>query len=253
MTDALPLEKLLAEVDSLVADLDAAIPRLTLTANYGERTSSGSKTAPAPVNVDAVSAKYALHTWLVKTCALVGEPFTTRPHQERASPRTPQSLSSHLLTHMTLIVANGWAATFHTQLAPLMRDCNQAANTTAGREFAGTCQTEHCGTELWTTTGNDTTRCKTCGTEYTAIQNWRTQARDYARNQEHDILGYPSTLSQRLSAIHGETITPEHIRLLASKGLLVRANPETGSDGKKLRAMYKLGDVKALIREKETA
>ena len=253
MTDALPLEMALAEVDSIVADLDLVIPRLTLTANYGERTSSGSKTAPAPVNIDAVSAKHALHSWLVKTCLMVGEPFTTRPHQARNSPRTVQSLSSHLLTHMPLIQANGWGGVLHGQLAPLMTDCTKAAHTAAKREFAGTCQTEHCGTELWTTQGADQTRCRTCGAEYASIQAWRKEARTYAQHAEHNILGYPNTLSQRLLAIHGETITPEHIRLLASKGLLVRANPETGIDGKKLRAMYRLGDVKNLIREKETA
>jgi hypothetical protein len=134
-----------------------------------------------------------------------------------------------------------------------MRDANNAAQTAAKREFAGTCQTPHCGTDLWTQAGSDTTRCKTCGTEYTAIRTWRTQAREYARDREHEIIAYPNTLSQRLAHIHGETITPEHIRLLASKGLLVRANPERGADGKKLRAMYRLGDVKDLIREKETA
>lgn len=244
MTDALPLEKLLAEVDSVVADLEAAIPRLTLTANYGERTSSGSKTAPAPVNIDAVSAKHALHTWLMKTALLLGEPITQR---------TPQALASHLLTHTPLLVQLGWATTLHNELQPLIRDATQAAHTAAKKEFAGTCRTPDCGTELWTIAGSDETRCKTCGTEYTAINTWRTQAQDYARNTEHNILGYPATLSQRLHHIHGETITPEHIRLLASKGLLTRANPERGSDGKKLRAMYRLGDVKNLIRERETA
>ena len=244
MTDALPLEKLLAEVDSVVADLDHATPRLTLTANYGERTSSGSKTAPAPVNIDAVSAKLALHSWLMTSSIQLGQPLTGR---------SPQALASHLLTHMNLIVTNGWVDGWTTQLQPLIRDATNAAQTAAKREFAGKCQTPHCQTDLWTTAGSDTTRCKTCGTEYTAIRTWRTQARDYAREREHEIVAYPNTLSQRLHHIHGETITPEHIRLLASKGLLQRANPERGSDGKKLRAMYRLGDVKDLIREKESA
>lgn len=165
MTDALPLEKLLAEVDSVVADLEAATPRLTLTANYGERTSSGSKTAPAPVNIDA-----------------------------------------------------------------------------------GTCQTPNCQTELWTTQGSDDARCKTCGTEYTQIRTWRTQARTYAQDTEHNIVAYPQALAERLARIHGETIGADYIRVLAARGILKRANPERGSDGKKLRAMYKLGDVKELIK-----
>lgn len=244
MTDALPLEIALAEVDAIVADLEAAIPRLTLTANYGERTSSGSKTAPAPVNIEAVSAKHALHTWLIKTALRVGEPFGRRDIP---------ALASHLLTHMPTIVANGWAAGLHNELQPLLNDCTRAAHKAAKQEFAGTCQTPDCRTELWTTQGSDDARCKTCGTEYTQIRTWRTQARTYAQDRENNITGYPNTLAQRLALIHGETITPEHIRLLASRGLLIRANPERGTDGKKLRAMYRLGDVKALIRAKENA
>jgi hypothetical protein len=155
MTDALQLEKLLAEVDSVVADLDHATPRLTLTANYGERTSSGSKTAPAPVNIDAVSAKHALHTWLMTSALQLGQPLTGR---------SPQALASHLLTHMALVVSNGWVDGWTKQLGPLMRDATNAAQTAAKKEFAGKCQTTHCETDLWTTQGSDTTRCKTCGT-----------------------------------------------------------------------------------------
>jgi len=243
------LEQSLAEIDSVVADLDAAIPRLTLTANYGERMSSGSKEAPTPVNIDAVSAKHALHVWLVKTCLMVGEPFTSRG----GSPRTVQSLSSHLLTHLGILEANGWVPKLVTELKPLLRDCTQAAHTAAKRIFAGTCQTEHCGTELWTITGTDTTRCRTCGAEYHAISEWRTKAKAYAQDRENDILGYPQALAQRLATIHGETIGADYIRVLAARGALKRANPERGADGKKLRALYRLGDIKQLIQGSVTA
>jgi hypothetical protein len=134
-----------------------------------------------------------------------------------------------------------------------MRDATNAAQTAAKREFAGTCQTPHCQTDLWTTQGSDTTRCKTCGTEYTAIRTWRTQARDYAREREHEIVAYPQALSERLARIHGETVGADYIRVLAARGTLKRANPERGADGKKLRAMYRLGDVKNLLGQKETA
>lgn len=241
MTDALPLEKLLAEVDSVVADLDAVTPRLTLTANYGERTSSGSKIAPAPVNIDAVSAKHALHVWLYKTAIRLQASLTT------STGRSPQALASHLLVHMPTIVQLGWTTTLHTELAPLMRDATQAAHTAAKKEFAGTCQTDGCKTELWTTQGSDDARCKTCGTEYTQIRSWRTQARTYAQDTEHNIIAYPQALAERLARIHGETIGADYIRVLAARGILKRANPERGSDGKKLRAMYKLGDVKNLL------
>jgi hypothetical protein len=132
----------------------------------------------------------------------------------------------------------------------LLNECGNVTHHAQKREFAGTCQTEGCGTELWVTIGGDDTKCRTCDATYTAVQEWRDGAKDYAKKTEDDIVGYPDALSKRLNAVHGEDITPEHIRLLASKGLLERANPVTGADGKKLRAMYTLGAVRKLIQKK---
>jgi hypothetical protein len=245
MTDALPLEMLLAEVDSVVADLDAAIPRLTLTASYGERTSSGSKTAPAPVNIDAVSAKHALHVWLYKVALMINVPI---------GQRSAQALSSHLLSNMHLIVANGWAQIFHTQLQPLMRDCNHAANTTADRNgnkpvFAGTCA--ECNTELYATRGQPEARCKGCGATYEVLK-WQAHAataKDY-------YIGTATDLSRKLSAPqYGYAITPDQIRKWATKRgesppKIVRANPEHDESGKPIPPAYRLGDLLDLMDAK---
>jgi predicted RNA-binding Zn-ribbon protein involved in translation (DUF1610 family) len=135
----------------------------------------------------------------------------------------------------------------------LLTKANNTANRANNRQFAGTCQETGCGAELYVTKGADQTACRTCGAEYVALQEWRETATTYARNQEHDIIGYPNALSQRLHRVHGENITPEHIRLLASRGVLVRANPERNEAGKVLRPMYRLGDIKDLIKAKEEA
>ena len=245
MTDVLPLEMLLAEVDSVVADLDAAIPRLTLTASYGERTSSGSKTAPAPVNIDAVSAKHALHVWLYKVALMINVPI---------GQRSAQALSSHLLSNMHLIVANGWAQIFHAQMQPLMRDCNNAANTTADRNgnkpvFAGTCA--ECDTELYATRGQPEARCRGCGATYEVLK-WQAHAataKDY-------YIGTATDLSRKLSAPqYGYQITPDQIRKWATKrgespAKIVRANPETDEAGKPIPPAYRLGDLLDLMDAK---
>jgi hypothetical protein len=251
MTDVLPLEMLLAEVDSVVADLDAAIPRLTLTASYGERTSSGSKTAPAPVNIDAVSAKHALHTWLMGASLRIDQPITRRLPLR---PLSPQALSSHLLMHMPLIVANGWVDTFHTQLQPLMRDCNHAANTTADRNgnkpvFAGTCA--ECNTELYATRGQPEARCKGCGATYEVLK-WQA----HAATAKNYYIGTATDLSRKLSAPqYGYQITPDQIRKWATKrgespAKIVRANPETDETGKPIPPAYRLGDLLDLMDAK---
>lgn len=239
------LEQALAEVDAIVADLELATPRLTLTANYGERTSSGSKTAPVPVDVAALDAKFALHKWLVSQCARLQEPFRTRPNG--TSPRSIESLSSHLLYHLSTIVLNGWCDEMGAQLRDLLDQCVQVTHKAANQEFAGTCQTEGCGAEMWVKAGADEARCGVCSAEYTQVREWRNGAREYARSVDDEVVGYPTALSIRLKKIHGIDITPAHISMLADRGHLARANPERGADGKKLRAMFKLGDVRKLL------
>lgn len=235
MTDALPLEKLLSEVPALVADLDAVTPRATLTANYAERTSSGSKTAPAPVNVDALSAKHALHTWLMKTALQLGEPIPGR---------TPQQLAQHLTNHLTLITELGWANTLHTQLRPLIQDARNATRTRDNhqpRVFAGTCA--ECTTELYAQKGDTQAKCKTCGTTYEVLK-WRA----HAATAKNYYLGTPADLSRKLSAPqYGHTITADQIRKWANRGKLQRANPNHNDTGQQLPPHYRLGDVLQLI------
>jgi hypothetical protein len=233
----------LAEVDAVLTELAHAVPRLTLTATYGDRAPGvRAQHAPAPVNVDAVSAMDALHRWLMGT-ALRLAAVTRRP----LDGRTVFDLEWYLRNNMPRLRSLSWVVELHPALDKLLKDCERAAHLAAHKEFAGACQTEGCGAELFVQAGQDRTTCKVCGSEYEAVQEWRTGAKTYARQVDADTIGYPVTLSQRLARVHGETITPEHIRLLASKGLLHRANPERGEDGKKLRAMYRLGDIKALL------
>jgi hypothetical protein len=88
---------------------------------------------------------------------------------------------------------------------------------------------------------------------YENVQGWRTEAKAYARHVDDELVGYPKALSERLAKVHGETVGADYIRVLANRGLLVRVNPERGDDGKVLRPLYRLGDIKALITKEEAA
>lgn len=235
----------LAEVDGVVEVLDQGVARTSMTAGYGERvSSSGPLHAPLPINEAVFDARRALHLYLMRTGLRLAE--TCGPLTSRSS----QGLASYLLRNLDTLRRQDWAPNVEAELRKLLTNANNTANHANNRQFAGTCQEHGCGAELYVTKGADTTNCRTCGAEYVAIQEWRDTATTYARNQEHDIIGYPNALSQRLHRVHGENITPEHIRLLASKGLLVRANPERNEQGKVLRPMYRLGDIKDLVRAK---
>lgn len=240
----------LAEVDTVLTELRPLVPRLTLTATYGQRTGGGAALhAPAPVNVGAVSAIDALHRWLMSTALKLAE--TTG---ERLTGRSPDLLASYLISNMPRIVALSWAPDLHKVLDGLLRDCESAARMLTQKEYAGACQTNGCGTQLFTEQGSNRARCDTCGAEYEAIQEWRNGAKAYARAQDDNTIGYPQALSQRLNRVHGIDIGADYIRVLADRGLLTRANPERGADGKKLRAMYRLGDIKNILKgSKEVA
>ena len=144
-----------------------------------------------------------------------------------------------------------WAPEVEPTLRGLVRDCERATRTALQAEFAGTCPTD--GTELFTHAGGATATCRTCSTVYEDVQGWRDTAKAYARATDDDIVGYPKALSERLNKVHGETITPQHIRLLASKEVISQVNPERSEDGKILRPVYRLGDIKKLITKEEAA
>jgi hypothetical protein len=241
------LEQVLSELDSVVGDLVRAVPRASLTASYGERVSStGSQFAPLPVNEAALDAHIALDKYLMVTALELAKVTGAR-----LSGRDSSALSSYILSHVGTLRTQSWAPDVEPTLRGLVRDCERATRTATQAEFAGTCPTD--GTELFTHAGGATATCRTCATVYEDVQGWRTTAKAYARQTDDEVIGYPKALSERLAKVHGETITPQHIRLLASKGLLDQVNPERGEDGRLNRPMYKLGDIKALITEEEAA
>lgn len=248
-TCAASLEQLLSELDSIVGDLVRAVPRANLTASYGERVSaSGSLHAPSPINEAALDAHMALDKYLMRTALELAKVTGVR-----LSGRDSSGLASYLFTHMGTLRTCDWVGGVEPALRGLVGGCEKATRTATQAEFAGTCQTEGCGTELFTHQGGDTTTCRTCGADYESVQEWRDGAKAYARATDDGIVGYPDALSQRLAKVHNQTITPQHIRLLASKGVLFRVNPERSDAGKVLRPMYALGDVKALIKPQEEA
>jgi hypothetical protein len=238
----------LDEVGGVVAEVQQVIPRLTLTATYGERM-GGSKAqhAPAPVSVDAVSSLDELQRFLINTALRIAT--TNNPLHGRGSGDVADYLAGNMHRLKTLSNAHD----LMTQHDKLVRTCQHAAQLLEHKQFAGTCQTDDCGADLFTASGSNHARCGTCGTEYEAIQEWRNGAKEYARAQDDNTVGYPDALSQRLNRVHGIDIGADYIRVLASRGILTRANPERGQDGKKLRAMYRLGDIKQILNGSRAA
>lgn len=238
----------LGKVSETVSEVEAVIPRLTLTASYGDRAPGvRAQHAPAPVNVDAVSGLLELQRFLLNTALRIATP--KNPLHGRGS----GDLADYLAGNMHRIKTLSNAHDLMTRHDKLVRTCEHAARLLEQKQFAGTCQTDGCGTDLFTDSGSNHARCRTCGAEYEAIQEWRHGAKEYARSQDDELVGYPDALAQRLRAVHGIDIEGDYIRVLASRTVITRANPERGQDGKKLRAMYRLGDIKDILKGSRNA
>ena len=231
-------EHRLAEVDGVVDELTAVIPRLTLTATYGQRASSGQALhAPAPVNVDAVSGLDELHRWLLNTALRLAQ--DTRKTLEG---RSHKAVSSWLIKHMGALRQRNWCTGLHAELDKLLRECERITHEAVPRTFAGRCAEDD--TELYAVKGDAEVRCRTCGTSYEVLK-WRA----HAQTAKDYYIGTPADLSRKLSTpLYGIEVTADQIRKWATQrgkqpAKLVRAN-DTGNP------TYRLGDVLDLINQR---
>lgn len=237
----------LAEVDSVVDELTAVVPRMTLTATYGQRASSGqAQHAPAPVNVDAVSSLDELHRWLMGTALRLAQ--DTRTPLEG---RSHQAVSSWLVKHMGNLRMRNWSTTLHAELDKLLRECERITHEAVPRVFGGTCPEDE--TPLYAAKGDTEVRCKTCGTSY-EVMRWRAHAQLAA---DHHV-ATPAELSRLLSTpSYNLEVTAHQIRMWATPrghqpAKIFRANPETDETGKRLMPTYRLGDVLNQVAQRKT-
>uniref|UniRef100_UPI003F491222 hypothetical protein n=1 Tax=Arthrobacter silvisoli TaxID=2291022 RepID=UPI003F491222 len=241
----------MAEVDSVVDELSKVTARVTLTATYGQRASSGqAQHAPAPVNVDAVSGLDELHRWLMGVALRLAQ--DTRKQMEG---RSHQAVSSWLIKHMPDLRMRNWCTTLHGELDKLLRECERITHEAVPRTFAGRCAEDD--TELYAVKGEAEVRCRTCGTSYEVLK-WRA----HAQTAKDYYIGTPADLSRKLSAPqYGIEVTADQIRKWASRltvarddgtkaPKLQRANPETDDQGNPIPPAYRLGDVLNLVTQR---
>ena len=240
------LEQLLCELDGIVEDLVAAIPRASLTASYGERVSaSGSLHAPLPINDTALDAHMALDKYLREICTRL-----TRFTGVHTTRRDSSGLASYLLTHMGTLRTQDWAGDVEPELGRLLRECENVTRVHEQKVFAGTCAED--GSDLYAVKGSDSARCKTCGLSY-EVARWTA----YAQTAKDYYIGTATDLSRKLSAPqYGYTITADQIRKWATKrgdkpAKLVRANPEVDETGKVIPPAFRLGDVLDIKKTKD--
>lgn len=235
----------LGEVAGVVAEVQQVIPRLTLTATYGERM-GGSKAlhAPAPVSVDAVSSLDELQRFLINTALRIAT--VNNLLHGRGSGDVADYLAGNM--HRLKTLSN--AANLKTQHETLLRNCENVIRVAEQRVFAGNCA--ECNTDLYATKGDHEARCKTCGTTYEVLK-WRQHAIKAAKY----YVGTATDLSRKLAAPeYGYTITADQIRkwgtrLIGGQPKLVRQNPTHDQHGTPLAPTYRLDHVQQLANTRK--
>ncbi|MEQ4566200.1 hypothetical protein [Paenarthrobacter sp. CAP02] len=235
----------LGEVGGVVAQVEAVIPRLTLTATYGERM-GGSKAqhAPAPVSVDAVSSLDELQRFLLNTALSIAT--TNNLLHGRGSGDVADYLAGNMHRIKTLPNAHDR----YKQLDALLRNCENVVRVAEQRVFAGNCA--ECNTDLYAAKGDHEARCKTCGTTYEVLK-WRAHAIKAAKY----YVGTATDLSRKLAAPeYGYNITADQIRkwgtrLIGGQPKLIRQNPTHDQHGTPLAPTYRLDHVHELATNRK--
>lgn len=227
-------------VGRAVAELQDTVPRLTLTATYGQRASGGQALhAPAPVSIEAVSAIDELHRWLTdKVLRLAQE---TRVMLLGGLSHANQA--KYLVDNIEALREQHWSQPLPAELSSLVRACTGLTAERNPRVFGGICP--ECETELYARKGDKEARCHGCGTTY-EVAAWRAHALTAAMYH----IDTPARLSRLLSTKYGHEVTPHRIHNWAYRNKLARANDSHDENGRPLKPTYRLGDVLELVTQK---
>ncbi|WP_284984273.1 hypothetical protein [Arthrobacter sp. efr-133-TYG-118] len=246
--------------------LDTLRPTVEMQDVNGDSVgSSGTKHAPAPLNLDAMAAQANLQlhvrltgrrllrvwvqAWEAKVAKLTAHVIgPTLPLPAKPSLPGNEQLAAWIIVQHNLIRMAVWAPGAKRELANLLKTAQTAAERRQPRVFAGTCsfETSHpdtpdepivCGAELYALPGDTIATCKDCNSTY-EVATWRAHSKTAA---EYAILT-PTELSRALGG-YGFNIRPGTIRMWATRGHIHRANPDHDETGHPIPAMYRLGDA----------
>lgn len=99
--------------------------------------------------------------------------------------------------------------------------------------YAGRCQNDDCGADLYGRTGAKVVRCRQCGADYDAEQT-----KTWLLRQADDVLGTASEVARFVSSMRGDLVTSAQIRGMAFRGRIAAH----GKDRLE-RPTYRVGDV----------
>lgn len=269
------LERHLSEIPALVGELAVTYTRSTRSGDG----SSGSKSAQTalPWSERASEALDDLMTCLSTWCQLVDK---EKHADRRALPHDdPLSKSRWLLWHLEWLRHHESSPRALDELARCTAAINHVMDLKADRVYAGPCKSEYhhgncdcpchrrgrcngaqcwdihqptdtevtadacCLVEIYAKPTADVVVCRSCKTPHNV-----TDRRAWLLTQAEDQLAHAELIGQALASM-GEAVTPDMIKGYATRGRIAPHGHRI-IEGKQ-RALYRVGDVIAVVREIE--
>jgi uncharacterized Zn finger protein (UPF0148 family) len=243
------LEQELAEVDSLLDDLDVTLTKQSQTRSQGGDTEQDA--TPTPFHVGASNAAGNLSSILTSWAALVQEETGHRYVGDGSS----QSVASYLLCHVDWLANHEAAEDCYREVLDATAQCKRVVDIQPGRRIIGVCGSRinavTCTETVWATEGHSTVRCRTCGAEWD-VRERRLDSYLKATNTAQDT----PTLTRAFNH-DGIAVTTDRIYQWVRRGFLEPTRP----GGKrfvvahvaKLIQMSENREKLGLWEEKETA
>lgn len=229
------LESVLRDVDEVDGELTRAVSAVSMTANYGPREGSGggAQHAPAPLNVDALSARKELRDYVMNTALRVAL-GTSKP----LAGRDVHALTNYLYTSTPWLRRQSFAPDILTQLQKLTHKGRTASQPRGERINVGQCgniyKDVECTQPLNPLTTQTTIQCRTCGT------TWNIRDRQRTAIQTAWQATAPPPVIIRALAAYGLTIKPKHLENWIQAGHLTHVTELAG------RKQYRVSDVHAV-------
>jgi hypothetical protein len=233
------LERDLAEVPALVAELETTRTRQARITTTGSGKRDKGEDQPMPINWNGTISHDALIGTLLSWVRVIVE-----TDQLDGPDETPHAMAAWLLTHIGWTRTHPLAGQLADEIGFAVAEVRRTIDRPADRIYAGPCWADvngqQCGTDLYGKPAARVITCPVCGTDYdvTARRDWLLAAVD-------DMLMAAPEIARALPDLLGYPLTPSVIRQMVFRRQIVAHGLDWQG-----RQTYRVGDVVAVITER---
>jgi hypothetical protein len=206
------LERELADVPAIVAELDVSLSRQARIGNAG-RGGLASEKDPwkQRVSIAAGALENVLTTW--------ARDLSDEEWRPGIGAHPAHAAASYLLMSIDSIRKHPAADALHDEVTDAVRQARRDVDRPADRQYLGVCRHEFegvpCPEELWAQPWAEIVRCKTCGHDHDVSER-----RAWLLEQAEDMIVTVKEASRYMGQVGGITVTESSIRGYIHRGKL---------------------------------